>query len=252
MNSGLDEIQTHRYSRHIMLPEVGEKGQQKLLSSKVLCVGSGGLGSPVIQYLAAAGIGTIGIIDDDKVELSNLQRQVIHGGNIGKPKALSAAAYVEKLNPDVKVLPMEMRLDDDNVRDIIPDYDMVVDCSDNFETRFMVNDACILTDTPLSHGSIFKYEGQVITILPWDGPCYRCIFEQPPPNGMGLTASRIGVLGVLPGVIGAIQATEVVKYLLGIGELLVGRMLYYDSLYMTFDEINIQKNSKCPVCGKES
>ena len=252
MNSVLDEKQKHRYSRHIMLPEVGEKGQEKLLSSKVLCVGSGGLGSPVIQYLAAAGIGTIGIIDDDEVELSNLQRQVIHGGNIGKLKALSAAAYVEKLNPDVTVIPMKMRLHDGNVLDIIPDYDMVVDCSDNFATRFMINDACVLTGTPLSHGSIFKYEGQVITILPGNGPCYRCIFEQPPPKEIEQSARRTGVFGVLPGVIGAIQATEVVKYLIGFGELLVGRMLYYDSLYMTFDEINIQKNPKCPVCGKES
>jgi len=252
MDSKLDEIQIHRYSRHIMLPEVGEKGQDKLLSSKVLCIGSGGLGSPAIQYLAAAGVGTIGIIDDDVVDLSNLQRQVIHGGNIGRPKVASAAAFVKRLNPDVTVIPMEMRLDAGNVRDIIPDYDMVVDCSDNFATRFMINDACVLTGIPLSHGSIFKYEGQVITILPRSGPCYRCIFEQPPPKEIELSARSTGVLGVLPGVIGAIQATEVVKYLIGIGELLVGRMLYYDSLYMTFDEINIQKNPKCPVCGKES
>jgi len=252
MDSKLDEIQTHRYSRHIMLPEVGEKGQDKLLSSKVLCIGSGGLGSPVIQYLTAAGVGTIGIIDDDVVDLSNLQRQVIHGGNIGRPKVASAAAFVKRLNPDVTVIPMEMRLDDGNVGDIIPDYDMVVDCSDNFATRFMINDACVLTGIPLSHGSIFKYEGQVITILPGSGPCYRCIFEQPPPKEIEQSARRTGVFGVLPGVIGAIQATEVVKYLIGIGELLVGRMLYYDSLYMTFDEISIQKNPKCPVCGKES
>ncbi|MCK5217826.1 MAG: molybdopterin-synthase adenylyltransferase MoeB [Methanosarcinales archaeon] len=252
MDSKLDEIRTLRYSRHIMLPEVGEKGQDKLLNSKVLCIGSGGLGSPTIQYLAAAGVGTIGIIDDDVVDISNLQRQVIHGGNIGRPKVASAAAFVERLNPDVTVIPMEIRLDDGNVRDIIPDYDMVVDCSDNFATRFMINDACVLTGTPLSHGSIFKYEGQVITIIPGSGPCYRCIFERPPPNEIELSARKTGVLGVLPGVIGAIQATEVVKYLIGIGELLVGRMLYYDSLYMTFDEINIQKNPKCPVCGKES
>ena len=251
MIGGFNEEQIRRYSRHIILPEVGGKGQKKLLDSKVLCIGAGGLGSPAIQYLAAAGVGTLGIIDDDEVDLSNLQRQIIHGGNVGKPKVESAAEFVKKLNPDVKVVPIPTRIDANNILDLIKEYDMVVDASDNFATRYMVNDACVLTNTPLSHGSIFRFEGQVTTIVPEKGPCYRCLFEHAPPPGMVPSCQEAGVLGVLPGVIGVIQATEVVKYLLDIGDLLIGRMIYYDALHMTFDEIKIRKNPLCPVCGDD-
>jgi molybdopterin/thiamine biosynthesis adenylyltransferase len=251
MGSKLNRSQKQRYLRHIILPEVGEKGQQKLLGSKVLCIGAGGLGSPVIQYLAATGVGTIGIIDDDIVDLSNLQRQVIHGNNIGKPKVQSASEFVNRLNPDVEVVPLKIRLDANNILDIITDYDIVADCSDNFPTRYLLNDACVLTKTPLSHGSIFKFEGQVMTILPGTGPCYRCIFEHPPTPQIVTSAQQTGILGVLPGVIGAIQATEIVKYLLEVGELLAGRMIYYDALCMSFEDIIIQKNPKCPVCGEQ-
>ncbi len=251
MIDGLNEEQIRRYSRHTILAEVGKKGQQKLLDSKVLCVGAGGLGSPTIQYLAAAGVGTLGVVDDDVVDLSNLQRQVIHGGNLDKPKVLSAAGFVERLNPDVKVIPYETRLDAGNIMDIIKEYDIVVDCSDNFATRYMVNDACVLSKTPLAHGSIFRFEGQATTIIPGEGPCYRCLFEHAPPPDMVLSGQEAGVLGVVPGIIGVIQATEVVKYLLGIGDLLLGRMIYYDALNMTFDEIKIRRNPHCPVCGDE-
>lgn len=251
MIGGFNEEQIRRYSRHIILPEVGGKGQKKLLGSKVLCIGAGGLGAPIIQYLAAAGVGTLGIVDDDVVDLSNLQRQIIHGGSVGKPKVISAAEFVERLNPDVKVIAIQARLDAGNIMETIKGYDIVVDGSDNFATRYMVNDACVLTGTPLSHGSIFRFEGQVTTIVPGKGPCYRCLFEHAPPPGMVPSCQEAGVLGVLPGIIGVIQATEVVKYLLGIGELLVGRMIYYDALHMTFDEINIHRNPKCPVCGDE-
>jgi len=251
MIGGLNKEQLQRYLRNIMLPEIGKKGQQKLLESKVLCIGAGGLGSPVIQYLAAAGVGTLGIMDNDVVDMSNLQRQVIHGGNVDKPKVTSAAEFVEKLNPDVKVVPYQTRLDAGNIMDTIKDYDIVMDCSDNFATRFLVNDACVLTGTPLSHGSIFSFEGQVTTIIPGKGPCYRCLFEHAPPPGTVPLSHEVGVMGVLPGIIGIIQATEVIKYLLGIGELLLGRMIYYDALYMTFDEIRIRKNPQCPVCGEE-
>ncbi len=251
MLGGFTEEQIKRYSRHIILPEVGGKGQRKLLSSKVLCIGAGGLGAPVIEYLAAAGVGTLGIMDDDIVDLSNLQRQVIHGGKVGISKVESAKQFVNDLNPDIEVITYNERLSANNVEEILKDYDIVVDGSDNFATRYLVNDACVLTDTPLSHGSIYRFEGQVTTIIPHKGPCYRCIFEHAPPPGMVPSCQEAGVLGVLPGLIGLIQATEVVKYLLGIGELLVGRLIYYDALNMSFDEIKIRKNRNCPVCGEE-
>jgi len=247
MTGGFNDEQGRRYLRHIMLHEVGEDGQQKLLCSKVLCIGAGGLGSPVIQYLAAAGIGTIGIVDDDVVDLSNLQRQVIHAGNVDVPKVESAAQFVKKLNPDVSVKAFNERVTPDNICDLINDYDIVVDASDNFATRYLVNDACVLAEKTLAHGSIFRFEGQVMTILPHAGPCYRCLFEHAPPAEM---SKEEGVIGVLPGIIGVIQATEVVKYLLGLGDLLTGRMLYYDALTMTFDEIILKKNPNCPVCGE--
>jgi adenylyltransferase/sulfurtransferase len=251
MIAGFNEEQIKRYSRHIILPEVGGVGQRKLLNSKVLCIGAGGLGAPLIQYLAAAGIGTLGIIDDDEVDLSNLQRQIIHGGNLGKPKAESAKEFVNKLNPDVKVITYKTRINADNILDIIKEYDIIADGSDNFATRYLVNDACVLMNKPLSHGSIFRFEGQVTTIIPHDGPCYRCLFEHAPPAGMVPSCQEAGVLGVLPGIIGVIQATEVIKYLLGIGELLKGRLIFYDALNMSFDEINIRKNPQCPACGEK-
>lgn len=229
------------------MKSMGEEGQKLLLESRVLCVGSGGLGSPVIQYLAAAGIGTLGIIDDDVVEISNLQRQVIHGGNLGKPKVGSAKEFVERLNPDVTVVAYKMRMESGNVEELISDYDVVVDCSDNFATRYLLNDACVLHNKPLFHGSIFMFEGQVMTILPHEGPCYRCIFSSSPSTDAAKTA---GVMGILPGVIGTMQATEVVKYISRLGKPLVGRMIYYDALGMRFDEITVNKNPKCPVCGE--
>ncbi len=250
MLGGFNDEQIKRYSRHIILPEVGGKGQQKLLASKVLCIGAGGLGAPIIQYLAAAGVGTIGIMDDDVVDLSNLQRQVIHGGNVDVHKVDSAAEFVNRLNPDVNVVKYKERVTADNSMEIFSEYDIIVDGSDNFGTRYLVNDTCVLLKKPLSHGSIYRFEGQVTTILPEeDGPCYRCLFEHAPPAGMVPSCQEAGVLGVLPGIVGVIQATEVVKYLLGAGELLKGRMIYYDALYMTFDEIKIKKNPNCPVCG---
>ena len=250
MTGELNDEQRRRYARHIVLHEVGEEEQRKLLVSSVLCIGAGGLGSPVIQYLAAAGVGTLGIADDDVVDLSNLQRQVIHAGNVDVLKAKSAAEFVKKLNPDVTVKTYDGRIKPDNIMGIIKDYDMVVDASDNFATRYLVNDACVLAGKPLAHGSIFQFEGQAMTILPHEGPCYRCLFKKAPPPEMTKTCQDAGVIGVLPGVIGVIQATEVIKYLVGIGKLLIGRMIYYDALKMTFDEIKIKKNPNCPVCGE--
>ncbi|MCD4704017.1 MAG: molybdopterin-synthase adenylyltransferase MoeB [Methanosarcinaceae archaeon] len=245
MTAKLSDKQRSRYSKHLLLQDIGETGQQRLLSSKVLCIGAGGLGSPVIQYLAAAGIGEIGIVDDDRVEMSNLQRQVIHGGKPGLAKVISALEFVERLNPDVIVHAYDERISADNIS-MIDEYDMVVDCSDNFMTRYLVNDACVLHNKPLAHGSIFMFEGQVMTILPHVGPCYRCLFRDVPSKDVSCDE---GVLGVLPGVIGVIQATEVIKHLLGIGETLVGRMVYYDALNMKFDEITVRRDPQCPMCG---
>lgn len=242
------EDQIDRYARHIILEEVGGAGQKRLLDSRVLCVGAGGLGSPAILYLAAAGVGQIGIVDDDVVETSNLQRQIIHtSADVGRPKAVSAREKVESLNPDVEVEVHETRLDNRNVMELIEGYDFVVDGTDNFETRFLVNDACTLAGVPYNHGSIFKFEGQVITFPSDGGACYRCIFPEAPPADMVPSCSAAGVLGVLPGTVGAIQATEAVKHLLGIGEVLEGRMLYFDSLGMAFHEVSVRKNPECPV-----
>ncbi|WP_292486693.1 molybdopterin-synthase adenylyltransferase MoeB [Methanohalobium sp.] len=244
------EEQIKRYSRHIIMEEVGGEGQQKLLNSKVLCIGAGGLGSPIIQYLAAAGVGTIGIVDDDVVDLSNLHRQVIHGNNLGISKVESSKEFVNKLNPDVDVITYNKRLNPNNICDIIKEYDIIVDGSDNFSTRYLVNDACVLANKPLSHGSILRFEGQVTTFVPHEGPCYRCIFEYAPPSDMVPSCQEAGVIGVLPGIIGVIQGTEVIKYLLGIGNLLIERMIYYSALDMSFDEIKIRKNPSCPVCSQ--
>ncbi|MCP5004327.1 MAG: molybdopterin-synthase adenylyltransferase MoeB [Planctomycetes bacterium] len=245
------EEQIKRYSRHIILSEVGGKGQQKLLDSKVFMVGAGGLGSPAAYYLAAVGVGKIGIADNDTVDFSNLQRQILHSTkDVDYSKALSAKETLEGLNPDVEVVPYLDRLTSENIIDIIKDYDVIVDGSDNFPTRYLVNDACVLTGKPLSHGSIFRFEGQVTTILPGKGPCYRCIFEIPPPPDLVPSCQEAGVLGVLPGVIGSIQATEVIKLILGKGKLLQGVLLLYDSLGMDFTRLQLRRNPDCPVCGE--
>jgi len=251
MRPDLDPEQLDRYSRHIIMDDVGPAGQAALLDSSVLVVGAGGLGAPILQYLAAAGIGRLGIVDDDVVERSNLQRQVIHGdSDIGRPKVDSAAEFVAELNPDVTVDKHELRLANDNVDDLVADYDIVVDASDNFSTRFLINDACTLAGVPFSHGSIFRFEGQVTTFT-GDGPCYRCLFPEAPPEGTVPNCATAGVLGVLPGTIGCMQATEVVKLAMDYGEVLDGRLLAYDAAEMTVDEVPVAKNPDCPVCGSE-
>ncbi|MFD1512883.1 SAMP-activating enzyme E1 [Halomarina rubra] len=248
----LDPEQLDRYSRHIIMDEVGPEGQQRLLDSRILCLGAGGLGSPVIQYLAAAGVGTIGIADDDVVERSNLQRQVVHGeSDIGRPKVDSAADFVAEQNPDVAVERHETRVTSENVEDLVAEYDVVVDGSDNFSTRYLVNDACTLAGVPFSHGAILKFEGQVTTFeAREESPCYRCIFPEAPPAGSVPSCAEAGVLGVLPGTVGCIQATEAVKLAMGYGETLDGRLVLYDAADMTFDTAEIRKNPNCPVCGE--
>ncbi len=246
----LNEEQVDRYSRHIILDEVGPEGQSALLNSKVLVIGAGGLGAPIIQYLTAAGVGNLGIVDDDVVERSNLQRQVIHGDDdIGRKKVDSAEDFVNNLNPDIEVTKYDKRVNNDNINDLLQGYDFVVDGTDNFATRYLVNDACTLEGKPFSHGAIFKFEGQVTSFTEPDGPCYRCMFPEAPPEGMVPNCAAAGVIGVLPGIIGVIQATEVVKHIIGRGESLDGRMLFYDSLDMSFDEVEIRKDPECPVCS---
>ncbi|OQY98262.1 MAG: molybdopterin-synthase adenylyltransferase MoeB [Candidatus Brocadia sp.] len=253
MSLSFTEEQIKRYSRHIILPEVGGKGQQKLFSAKVFLVGAGGLGSPAAFYLAAAGIGKIGIADNDCVDHSNLQRQILHSTNdVGRSKALSAKETLEALNPDIEVVPYTDRLNSGNIMDIIKDYDVILDGTDNFPTRYLVNDACVFLKKPLSHGSIFRFEGQVTTIIPFEGPCYRCLYEIPPPPGLVPSCQEAGVLGVLPGVIGSIQATEVVKLILGKGEVLKGKLLMYDSLSMDFKKVRIHRNPVCPICSEKA
>jgi adenylyltransferase/sulfurtransferase len=240
-----------RYSRHLLLPEVGWEGQERLLRAKVVLVGAGGLGSPVGYYLAAAGVGTIGVIDPDRVELSNLQRQIAHTtGRVGAPKVQSAQAAWEALNPDVTVVPHAERLCAANARAILGAYDLVVECSDNFPTRFLVNDACVLLGKPLVSGAVYRFEGQVLVVRPGTGPCYRCLFASPPPAGMVPTCLETGILGVVPGVIGTLQATEVVKLILGIGEPLAGRLLLWNALAGSFTEVRVPRNPACPVCGE--
>jgi adenylyltransferase/sulfurtransferase len=250
MSLSLDATQLDRYSRHIIMDEVGPEGQKQLLDGSVMVVGAGGLGAPVVQYLAAAGVGRLGVVDDDVVERSNLQRQVIHAdADVGVPKVESARRFVERLNPDVTVEPHETRLDSAGV-DVVDDYDLVVDASDNFPTRYLLNDYCQLTETPLVHGSIYKFEGQATTILP-GGPCYRCLFPEAPEPGTVPDCATTGVLGVLPGTVGCIQATEAVKLLLEAGETLDGRLLFYDAMDMTFETVPYRKNPDCPVCGDD-
>jgi adenylyltransferase/sulfurtransferase len=245
------EDQLLRYSRHIILPEVGGKGQKKIQNAKVFIIGAGGLGCPVGYYLAAAGVGTIALIDNDTVELSNLQRQIAHSVNtIGMPKVESAKKTFEALNPDVNVIAIKKRISKDDIIDLIKDYDIVVDGSDNFPTRYLVNDACVMSGKPLVSGAILRFEGQVTTIIPDEGHCYRCLFEAPPPPGLVPSCQEAGVLGVLPGVIGSLQATEVLKLILGKGDVLKGELLIYNALKTTFRKVKVPKNRECPVCGE--
>ena len=272
----LDATQLDRYSRHVIMDEVGPEGQARLLEGSVLVVGAGGLGSPVVQYLAAAGVGRLGIVDDDVVERSNLQRQVVHkDADVGRPKVESAADYVRALNPDVTVEPYDRRLTADSIDEIARDFDVICDASDNFGTRYLCNDYAVLTGTPLSHGAIYRFEGQVTTFVndrpssdrepsdrepndrertddeaDEDGPCYRCLFREAPEPGTVPDCATTGVLGVLPGTVGCIQATEVVKCLTGIGDLLDGRLLLYDAASMTFETVPVLADPDCPVCGE--
>jgi sulfur-carrier protein adenylyltransferase/sulfurtransferase len=240
-----------RYSRHLLLPEVGLEGQQKLKAAKVLCVGTGGLGSPLAFYLAAAGIGTLGLVDFDVVDESNLQRQIIHSTNdVGRPKIDSAAEKLKALNPYLNVVKHETMLTSANALEIIRDYDIVADGTDNFPTRYLVNDACVLSGKPNAYGSIFRFEGQASVFATKEGPCYRCLYPEPPPPGLVPSCAEGGVLGILPGLVGVIQATEVIKFILGKGEPLIGRLLLVDSLNMHFRELKLRKNPDCPVCGK--
>ncbi len=255
----LTDAQRDRYSRHILLPEVGEAGQAKLLKAKVLLIGAGGLGAPSSLYLAAAGIGTLGLVDADTVDASNLQRQVIHAtSRVGMSKVDSAEKVIKDLNPDVKVVGYKERVDSSNVERIFADWDVIVDGTDNFPTRYLVNDASVFLGKPVVHGSIFRFDGQLTSFVPPSaakklglepGPCYRCLYPEPPPPHLAPSCQEAGVLGILPGVIGVLQATEAVKLVLGIGEPLIGRLLTYDSLKMKFRELKLRRNPECPVCG---
>ena len=239
-----------RYSRHLLLPEVGVEGQARLGAARVLVIGAGGLGSPAALYLAAAGIGTIGLVDFDAVDVTNLQRQIMHGtAMIGRPKLESASARLADLNPHVAVVPHAVRLASDNARGIIAAYDVVVDGTDNFPTRYLVNDACVLEGKPLIYGSIFRFDGQASVFDAARGPCYRCLYPEPPPPGLVPSCAEGGVLGVLPGIIGSIQALEAIKLVLGIGESLVGRLVLVDALRFRIRELTLRKDPECPVCG---
>lgn len=241
---------SERYSRHLLLPEIGKAGQEKLLNSRVLVIGAGGLGAPALLYLAAAGVGHLGIVDDDIVDLSNLQRQIIHGSSdIGRLKVESAKRQITELNPDITVEPIAERLCKENVLDLVDRYDLVLDGADNFATRYLINDACVLLGKPNVHGGVDRFRGQVTIFSVPEGPCYRCLFDEPPPPGTALNCAEAGVLGVLPGFIGLIQTTEVLKWILGIGEPLLGRLLTVDALPMIFREIPIRKDPDCPMCG---
>ena len=244
------EEQVERYSRHILLPEVGGQGQSKICESSVLVLGAGGLGSPVALYLAAAGVGRLGIVDDDRVDFSNLQRQILHTTHdVNREKTQSAREKIQQINPDVRVDVYQERLDSENVLSILGDYDLVIDGTDNFSTRFLVNDACFMTSKPLVHGAILQFEGQAITIMPDNGPCYRCIFPEPPPPGLVPSCQQAGVLGVIAGTIGTIQATEALKIILEQGDPLIGRFLIYNALDMRFRTVKARKDPSCPLCG---
>ncbi len=246
----LTEEQIERYSRHIILSEVGGVGQEKLLSGSVLVVGAGGLGSPVALYLAAAGVGHLGIIDGDVVDLSNLQRQVLHGtADVGVPKVDSAAATLRAINPDVEITTYQELLTASNALGLLKDYDFVIDGTDNFAAKFLVADACHFAGKPYSHAGILRFEGQTTTVIPGQSACYRCIFREPPPAGAVPSCSQAGVLGVLAGAVGSLQATEAIKYILGIGDLLTNRLMVYDALRMRFRDVKLKPNPNCPLCG---
>ncbi|HEY3383021.1 MAG TPA: molybdopterin-synthase adenylyltransferase MoeB [Vicinamibacterales bacterium] len=246
----LSHDEVRRYSRHLLLPEVGVEGQRRLKRARVLCVGAGGLGSPVAMYLAAAGVGTLGIVDYDVVDYSNLQRQLLHmTRDVGRPKVESARERLLAINPDVHIDTHEVALSSANAFGLFAGYDLVVDGTDNFPTRYLVNDACVLTHKPYVYGAIFRFEGQASVFATEDGPCYRCLYPEPPPPGLVPTCAEGGVLGVLPGIIGTIQATEALKLVLGAGETLVGRLLILDALRMRFREVRLQRDPECPICG---
>jgi sulfur-carrier protein adenylyltransferase/sulfurtransferase len=249
----LNPEQRNRYHRHLLLPEVGEEGQQKLLDAKVLLLGAGGLGSPAALYLAAAGVGTLGIIDMDVVDESNLQRQILHNlDRIGERKVDSAKKTLTALNPDIDVVTYDVRLGADNVLDVLDGYDVIVDGTDNFPTRYLVNDASLLKRIPVVHGSIFRFEGQVTVFAPYVGPCYRCLVPEPPPADLAPSCAEAGVLGVLPGIVGSIQAMEAIKLVLGLGDPLVGRLLAYDALEEKFRNFKVGRDPQCPACGDEA
>jgi len=249
----LSTEQRDRYKRHLLLPEVGEEGQQKLLESKVLLLGAGGLGSPAALYLAAAGVGTLGVVDMDVVDQSNLQRQILHNiDRVGERKVDSAKKTLTALNPDVNVVGYDVRFGADNVLDIIDGYDVVVDGTDNFPTRYLLNDASLLKRVPVVHGSIFRFEGQVTVFDPYNGPCYRCLLPEPPPPELAPSCAEAGVLGVLPGIVGSIQALETIKILLGLGDPLRGRLLAYDALEQSFRTFKVRRDPRCPACGEDA
>lgn len=250
---GLSKEQMERYSRHIILGQVGGKGQQKILNAKVLVIGTGGLGAPAAMYLAAAGVGNIGLVDFDVVDLSNLQRQIIHQtADVGKAKVKSGEETINAMNPDVNVKTYNEKVTAANIRDIIKDgdYDFIIDGTDNFPAKFLINDACVLEKKPFSHAGIIRFEGQLMTYVPGNGPCYRCVFKEPPPPDAVPTCRQAGVLGVMGGVIGTLQATEALKYILGVGELLTGYLLTYNALTMTFRKVKLPQNKSCAVCGE--
>ena len=252
-NVNLTPAQRDRYSRHILLPEVGVEGQIKMLEAKVLLLGAGGLGAPTALYLAAAGIGTIGIVDDDVVDASNLQRQVIHNtSRVGTPKSSSARQTIEELNPDVNVIEYNFRLDADNILEVIEDYDIIVDGADNFPTRYLLNDASVRLRKPVVSASILSFDGQISTFVPYEGPCYRCLYPTPPPPELAPSCSANGVLGAMAGQMGLLQANEVLKLVLGIGEPLVGRLLLYEALGTRFTELKVRRDPKCPICGPDA
>lgn len=250
-DAGLTDVQLDRYARHLPIPEVGVDGQQRLLNARVLMIGAGGLGSPAALYLAAAGVGTIGIVDADVVDRSNLQRQILHGEDrIGTPKVASATRTIAQLNPDVEVVPFETRLTTDNAMAILGQgWDVIVDGTDNLPTRYLVNDAAVQLGIPVVHGSIYRFEGQATVFTPFDGPCYRCLYPQPPPPELAPSCAEGGVLGVLPGIVGSIQATEAIKVILGIGETLAGRLWMYDALSASTRTLKLARDASCPACG---
>ncbi len=251
--SGMTAEQRDRYSRHTLLPEVGVDGQLKLLNAKVLLLGAGGLGAPTALYLAAAGVGTLGLVDDDLVDASNLQRQVIHNTErIGMPKTESARLFIEALNPDVDVVEHRMRLNAENILDVIGDYDIVVDGADNFPTRYLLNDASVRLRKPVVSASILSFDGQISTFVPFEGPCYRCLYPTPPPAELAPSCSANGVLGVMAGTMGTLQANEVIKLVLGVGEPLVGRLLLYEALGTHFTELKVRRDPDCPICGENA